>query len=245
MTLMNAGVDYERGASDSNDRVRLGLMATYGDAVIDARAAENSAQASGKVSAARVGAYASWNRSEGDRSGAFVDGWVALTLLDNTVVGDDLPPESYRSTAWAGSVEAGYGWQLFDSAFRVEPRLHVLYAQYDQPTHQEINGTAVAGVAGGLSVRIGARIDREWRFDDGMVLKPYAELNWRHDFTRSDVSFDGVRVSAAAPDDRMEFGVGLDAKLNDKWALGFVVQTQQAITDYRGVEALVSIKCDW
>lgn len=246
MTLIHAGIDYGRGSFiDGSDGVHFGLMATYGDAAIAARASNNTAEASGKVTAARVGAYASWQAGGRDRLGAFVDSWVGLTVFDNTVIGDDLPTESYFSSAWAGAIEAGYGLHPFDTQLRVEPRMQVLYAQYDQPGHREMNGTAIAGAASGLSVRVGAKVDQEFRFDSRILLKPFAELNWRHDFASSETAFDGTSMSAPTPNDRMEFSVGVDANLDSKWTLGLVLQTPQAITDYRGVEALVSLKCDW
>lgn len=245
-TVVHAGVDYSRRALTSEvDGVHLGLMASYGKAVSHASVKGNLASAKSEVTAGRLGVYSTWYENEVERTGFYLDGWLGYTLLRNAVFGDNLPKEFYGSGAWAGSLEAGYGWEPFGDDLRIEPQLQLLYAGGAEIDHVEANGTLIGASAGGLSTRLGVRVDQEWRLAGSALVKPYAEMNWHHDFDSAEVSFDGVVVSATAPRDRFEFSVGLDAKFESNWSAALNVQAQRGANDYSGIEALVTVNYAW
>ncbi len=245
-TLMHAGADYAGGTLfGEGDRLHLGLMVTYGRSVSESGTDDSTAHAFSKVDAARAGGYVSWAENEIDRTGFSFDTWFGASMLKNSVLGDDLPGESYNAYAWAGSLQAAYGWRPFDTNLRVEPHAELLFARYEQPTHTEVNGTAIDGDAGGFGARLGLRVEDELRLLGSVTVKPFAEVNWRHDFSRTSIAFDQVVIGESAPEDRFEFNVGLDAKIDNAWTLAFNLQTEQGIADYEGVEALVSVKCGW
>lgn len=44
-----------------------------------------------------TGLYATWYADDESRNGAYLDSWAQYSWFDNTVKGDDLQSESYKS----------------------------------------------------------------------------------------------------------------------------------------------------
>ncbi|MGO4612141.1 autotransporter outer membrane beta-barrel domain-containing protein, partial [Variovorax sp. 2RAF20] len=78
-----------------------------------------------------MGLYATWLQDARMEHGAYVDGWLQYGRFRNSVQGEGLQKEHYRSHSWTGSAEAGYVLPVQRTAQRgvyLEPQLQVIHS---------------------------------------------------------------------------------------------------------------------
>jgi outer membrane autotransporter protein len=146
----------------------------------------------------------------------------------NTLKGDQLRNgESYRSTVWAASAEAGYGVVINDGnpARRIilQPQAQVIGSHYRAGDHVE-NSTEMRVSdmnANMLTTRLGVRVyaDDVTRNDGDLRLRPFGTVNWWHSPSSRAMNFAGVTVRDTLPANITEVKIGIEGNKNNKLVL--------------------------
>ena len=238
--------------TDGHSRYHLGVMGAYGRSDTDAEADDilytNNGirrKASGDVEGYALGVYGTWYGNDKYPAGPYVDVWGMLNWFDNTVQGNELAKETYKSKGGIVSVEAGYAFIARDDGKRqwmLEPQVQVAYAILNQDSHEEVNGTRVNNDDGdGVIARVGVRMySRSTRGDNG--IQPFVEANVWHYSMNNSLDFNGVTMSDGAPSARYEFKAGLQGELAKHWQMWGHVGGQWGLDGYDRYEGMVGLK---
>lgn len=246
--LMQIGAELGQW-TDGDSRTHFGVMAGAGQADTNVSSRLINAKSKGKVYGYSVGAYGTWFADASKPTGLYVDSWMQFGWFDNTVRGDSLSDEHYKSRSLTGSVEAGYALELGQSgqnAWYVEPEAQVIVSRYMADKHVEGNGTEVKVENGSIvTTRVGARAFAR-PLDAGQKrLQPFVEANWWHNGKTQAMSFNGESQSANLAADVYELKVGAQAELAKGWTTWGHLGAQQARGDQRQGEAQLGVKYSW
>ena len=237
--LLHAGTDVARFDVGGTGSLNLGVMGQYGNSSGSTSNGQLSSKQS--VQGFSAGVYGTWRGNRNLPTGPYVDTWLMYGAFRNSVTGQGLASESYRSRNLAASVEGGYAFQIFDSANvkqYIEPQVQVIYSNYTAKDHTEANGTVVSGMgANSVTTRVGVRLHGEV-FDDAGVAKasPFAELNWWHGPSSRSMQFDKTLVNDTLPANRGELKVGLQGNVTKSlslWGSAGVLTDMGAYTEGR------------
>ena len=223
-------------------------MASYGNNSSTARS--SNLQARGKVDGYNVGVYGTWYGSPDMLSGPYVDSWAMLGRYDNSVNGDGLAKETYRSRVTTASVETGYSFKVYENGARqlyVQPQAQVITSRYRADDHTEKTGTKVTGQAqNNLTTRVGVRLQGNIDDDHGMSkMRPFAELNWWHGPSSQRASFDGEVVREKLPADRAELKAGLQGNISKSVSIYGSLGLEAGSNNYQGARGQIGVKYAW
>nr|EPB94508.1 outer membrane autotransporter barrel domain-containing protein [Pseudomonas plecoglossicida NB2011] len=246
--LVHAGSDVLRVSDGADGSIRLGVMGAYGKS--DNQADNGRLSASGNVDGYSVGLYGTWYGNQDILSGPYVDSWVMHGWFDNTVKGQGLPTEDYKSRNLAGSLEAGYSFPVYENARQrmfIEPQGQVIVSDYRADRHTEGNGTTVSGQSGSSVItRLGLRAHAELQLDSStQPLRPFAEVNWWHGPDSQSATFDGVTVRDELPGDRLEAKLGLQGNVTNAVSVWSSLGFEAGADDYSAVKSQVGVKYAW
>jgi autotransporter family porin len=230
--------DYGRGI--------FGVMAGTGSNKNTTRSDLTGYSSKGEVDGTAVGVYGTWFANPTGETGLYVDSWLQYGRYDNSVQGEGLDEENYDSRTLAGSIEAGYSWNVFSNETTrvyVQPQLQVTATHYDSDDHQETNGTEIkSDEAGGVTTRSGVRVYSQINLDSGMKVQPYADVNWYHNSRDNAVAFNDSVMQGGDPKDRYEFKTGAQLVLGKHWSTWGQVGVQSGEDDYGNVSGQVGLK---
>ena len=107
--------------------------------------------------------------------------------------------------------------------------------------------TSVArlGVGAGWVSRLGVRLHRTWVDDSGRKAQPYLTLNWWHDKTDNQMSFNAIALKDLYPSNRYEAKLGVNADLARGWTAWGNVGYQWGGQDYRAASVRLGAKYTW
>ncbi|MDR6918976.1 outer membrane autotransporter protein [Pseudomonas sp. 3296] len=237
--LLHAGADIA-GFAVGEGSVRFGVMGSYGS---DDNHADNGRFSSrGKVDGYSLGVYGTWYGNQDIQTGPYVDTWAMYGKFDNTVKGDGLPTEHYKSNNVTSSVETGYSLPIYENAGTrvfIEPQAQAIVSNYRANAHTEQNGTEVSGQSdSSVTTRLGVRLHGE-----NKDIRPFAEVNWWHGPDSQSIAFGGVKVHDSLPANRLEGKVGLQGQVTQSVSLWGSVGFEGGAKDYSAdkVEAGVKI----
>lgn len=241
-TLVHASAELAQ-FGDGDSRLHLGVMGAYGQSKADAKSKGTGYTANGKVDGYSLGGYGTWFGNASEAKGPYVDAWVQFGWFDNEVNGQGLTKESYDSTNWIASVEAGYAFVASDRGSRqwmIEPQVQVAYNAYSADDHKEKNGTRINDSdAGGVITRLGARF---YSKGANNVIQPFVETNWWHGSASNSLNFGGDVISANSPKDRFEVKAGLQGEVAKGVQLWGHIGTQIGSDNYSRYEGMVGVK---
>lgn len=247
-SLLHVGAELGRW-TERDSRFHVGVMGGFGRANTHAGSNVTHYQAKGKVKASLVGVYGTWYGTAEEPTGLYVDTWLQAGRFDNTVEGDFLVRESYKSSAMAASVETGYAFEAARgerSALYIEPQAQAILSKYRADDHTEANGTVVeTGDDGGVTTRIGVRAYTRPLTDARNRVQPFVEANWWHHSGEKSGVFSGEKLVQQSAGNVFEVKVGAQVELGRGWAGWGHFGMQQAKHDHRNIEALVGVKYGW
>jgi autotransporter family porin len=224
----------------------FGVMAGTGSNQNTTRSGLTGYSSKGEVDGTAVGVYGTWFANPTGETGLYVDSWLQYGRYDNSVQGEGLDEENYDSRTLAGSIEAGYSWNVFSnetSRVYVQPQLQITATHYDSDDHQETNGTEIkSDEAGGVTTRTGMRVYSQINLDSGMKVQPYADVNWYHNSRDNAVAFNDSVMQGGDPKDRYEFKTGAQLVLGKHWSTWGQVGVQSGEDDYGNVSGQVGLK---
>lgn len=224
----------------------FGVMAGTGSNENTTRSGLTGYSSKGEVDGTAVGVYGTWFANPTGETGLYVDSWLQYGRYDNSVQGEGLDEENYDSRTLAGSIEAGYSWNVFSnetSRVYVQPQLQITATHYNSDDHQETNGTEIkSDEAGGVTTRTGMRVYSQINLDSGMKVQPYADVNWYHNSRDNAVAFNDSVMQGGDPKDRYEFKTGAQLVLGKHWSTWGQVGVQSGEDDYGNVSGQVGLK---
>ena len=229
--------------ASSDDRLHVGGMFGHGDANADVTAQFNPAEAHGHVDGDVVGAYATWFANNNQRLGSYLDAWAQYGWFDNAVRSDQLPSVDYHTRDWAESLEYGYGISL-GSRWEVEPQVQVVHMDYHSNRIFDSNNTQIQLLnAGSTDERLGIRVSPQ--LSANFSLSPFVEADWWHGGGTNDISFNGVSIADAVPDNRYQVDAGFQGRIGEGWVIWARAGEEWGSGSYRRGEGQLGLKYSW
>lgn len=243
-TVMQLGV--EKQFDVGTGRLHAGVMGGYGRATTDAKSHITDHKARGVVNGKNIGVYGTWFQNAAGPEGAYVDTWLQYGDFDNSVKGDHLGSETYKSRTWSASVEAGYAFKVHQGeryGVYLEPQAQVIHTDYRSDDVREDNGTRVqSGKAGGTTTRLGARVYARSLDSSTNRIQPFAEVNWWSGGNQSSIAMDGERVSHDLPKNILETKVGAQFEIGRGWSGYGSVGYQQGSNSFSDIGGQLGVK---
>ncbi|QZY92798.1 autotransporter outer membrane beta-barrel domain-containing protein (plasmid) [Pantoea dispersa] len=243
------GGDVASGTLTGSDSLRLGAMAGYGNAQSKSRSAVSGYQSRGQVNGYSLGVYGSWLQNAAEQSGAFVDSALSYGWFNNSVKGDDIGQQSYKSKGISASLAGGYRAEvatLSDStSLWLRPQAQLNWQGVKADDVKELNGSRVQGTGqDNLQSRLGVRTSLRTLLDpqSHSAIEPYAEANWLHNSKAFGTALNGVNIQQAGTRNAAEVKLGLDARLNANVNLWGGVAQQLGNHSYSDTSAVAGVK---
>ncbi|SPW32425.1 Outer membrane protein IcsA autotransporter precursor [Edwardsiella tarda] len=252
---LQLGGDVGRWSFGEGGALHLGMMAGYANASSHTRSSRTGYRSEGNVNGYSSGLYATWYANDVSREGAYLDSWTQYSWFNNTVSGQDLSSESYRSDGVTASVEVGITHQInslddkqsSNSQWFIQPQAQVVMMDVHADSHQERNGTLImSDKSTNIQTRVGVKtwLNKKYKLKSGQVseLLPFAEVNWlhtRHDFSSQQ---DGVVVYQDGIRDIGELKVGIEGQVNNRMNAWVNVSLQGGSNGYRDTAAMLGVQ---
>ncbi|WXL24891.1 autotransporter outer membrane beta-barrel domain-containing protein [Ectopseudomonas mendocina] len=239
-----------RLATDTGGELQAGVMLGQGRASNRSRSQVTGYAARGEVEGRSVGLYGTWLQDAKMEGGVYVDGWLQYGRFHNSVRGDGLPEENYKSHSWTASAEAGYTLPLSRNEQRgvyVEPQLQVIYSEYDADRVVESNGTVVRDESDeAITTRLGVRLYSRETSSGQHPVNPYVAVNWWLGGNKAAISVDGESLRRNTPRDMIETKAGVQVNLSSGWRGWGEINSQAADgIDFSEVGAQVGVSYNW
>lgn len=252
--VMQLGGDVGQWTSNGDDRFNLGVMGGYANAQSNTHSKVTGFGSKGEIHGYSAGVYGGWQQDNVAKTGAYLDSWALYNWFDNSVKGDDIGEESYKSKGITASVEGGYTFKLGEQSARqsyyLQPKAQVTWMGVEADDHTEGNGTRVTGSGNNnVQTRLGLRafIKGHNPIDDGKgrTFEPFVEANWIHNTEKFGSTLNGVNVSQAGGRDIGELKVGIDAKVNNRVNLWGNIGQQMGDKGYSDTSAALGVKVNF
>lgn len=189
--VFQLGGDVLNGSLGADDAFSLGMMGGYGKQYSNTNNNISGYHSKGSVWGYSTGIYGTWYQNAKDRTGLYADNWLAWNWFDNSVKGDELSYEKYKSKGLTASLETGYVFHAgsyvtsggMENNVYVTPQAQVLWSGVKADDHTEANGTTVQGRGSdNVQARLGVRLSMtgQSRLDKDSVrqFEPFVEANW-------------------------------------------------------------------
>ncbi|MEQ0582256.1 autotransporter outer membrane beta-barrel domain-containing protein (plasmid) [Pantoea dispersa] len=243
------GGDVASGTLTGSDSLRFGAMAGYGNAQSKSRSAVSGYQSRGQVNGYSLGVHGSWLQNAAEQSGAFVDSSLSYGWFNNSVKGDDIGQQSYKSKGISASLAGGYRAQvatLSDStSLWLRPQAQLNWQGVKADDVKEQNGSRVQATGqDNLQSRLGVRASLRTLLDpqSQSAIEPYAEANWLHNSKAFGTALNGVNIEQAGTRNAAEVKLGVDARLNANVNLWGGVAQQLGNHSYSDTSAVAGVK---
>ncbi|EHG6070528.1 autotransporter outer membrane beta-barrel domain-containing protein [Salmonella enterica subsp. diarizonae serovar 61:z52:z53] len=241
--------------TDGQDRLQLGIMAGYGNEKSSTTSSLSGYKSKGAINGYSTGLYGTWQQNDGNDNGAYVDTWIQYGWFNNTVNGEKLAAESWKSRGFTGSVEAGYtfkageftGSQGSHYDWYIQPQSQISWMNVRASEHTEKNGTKVQlSGDGNIQSRLGVRtyLKGKSASDDNKAhqFEPFVEVNWIHNTRSWGVKMDNTALSQDGATNIAEVKTGVQGKLSDNLNVWGNVGVQAGDKGYSDAQAMLGIK---
>ncbi|WP_145515892.1 autotransporter outer membrane beta-barrel domain-containing protein [Yersinia aleksiciae] len=249
--VMQLGGDIAQWSNDGLDRLHLGVMAGYGNSKSDTNA-KSGYKSSGSVDGYSTGIYSTWYANDEDKSGLYVDGWAQYSWFNNTVQGEGLATEEYKSKGITASVESGYTFKIGENkskneTYFIQPKAQITWMGVKADEHREANGTQVSGQGdGNIQTRLGLRsyMKGHHESDNGKdrEFQPFVEANWIHNTKDFGTNMNAVEVKQAGAKNIGELKVGVEGQLNKQLNVWGNVGQQLGDKGYSDTAVMLGVK---
>lgn len=230
--VIQMGGDVMQWASEEAGDLHVGMMAGYGNAKGKTRNSLTGYSARNSTEGHSGGLYATWFQNERDKEGAWVDSWLLYSRFTNTVSGQELAQEKYKSRGMTASVEAGYalpagsrsGQEGITNTFWLEPHVQAVWMGVKADEHTEVNGSRISGTGNdNVQTKLGLRafINGKSAVDKntGREFQPYLEANWLHNTQQYGVNMNGDSMRLTGSRNAGELKTGVEAKLSQNMSI--------------------------
>ncbi|MGC6099256.1 autotransporter outer membrane beta-barrel domain-containing protein [Enterobacter sp. ku-bf2] len=249
--VMQMGGDVAQWSSNAANRFHLGIMGGYANQKSNTRSSQSGYKADGSVNGYSAGVYGTWLQDNVEKTGGYVDTWLLYNWFNNSVSGEKLAAERYKSDGFTASVEAGYTWKTGEKntreSYYVQSVAQLTWMGVKSDEHRESNGTRVSAEGdGNIQSRLGMRayIKGHSLIDEGKnrVFEPFVETNWIHNTKTFGTRMDGVSVKIAGTRNIGELKAGVEGQINPNINLWGNVAQQIGDKGYSDTQAMIGFK---
>lgn len=227
-------------------------MGRYGNSKSTTVSKLSGYNAKGTIDGYSTGVYGTWYSNEADKSGLYVDSWLQYSWFNNTVNGQDLVTEEYKSQGVTASVESGYTFKVGENTAKnaqyfIQPKAQVTWMGVKADDHTEANGTNVFGEGdGNIQTRLGVKAFMNGYADQDKgkdrVFQPFIEANWVHNTKDFGTNMDGITVKQDGAENIAELKVGVEGQINKQVNLWGNVAQQVGNKSYSDTAVMLGAK---
>lgn len=253
--VMQLGSDLADWSSDGKDRYLLGVMGGYANQHSNSVSNISGYHSKGSVSGYSAGVYGTWYANDVQKQGFYVDTWALYNWFNNSVSGEGLPTENYKSDGMTASVETGYTHKtgeyqtlngMTNEVF-IQPQAQVTWMGVTANNHTERNGTVVDSTGdNNVQTRLGMRvfIKGQSKLDENTqrVFEPFVEANWIYNTNAYGVNMDGVNSQVAGTRNIGELKAGVEGKMTNQTSFWLNVAQQIGGKGYSDTQGMLGIK---
>lgn len=253
--VMQLGGDIAQWSTDGSDRYHLGVMAGYANQKSRTHSSVSDYRSRGQINGYSTGLYGTWYANNADKSGLYVDSWLQYSWFNNSVKGDGIASESYKSRGLTGSLETGYTFKVGETtsregvsnSFWVQPQAQATWMGVKAKKHTETNGTRVEGKGqNNVQTRLGVKAYMQGHsaLDDKLdrTFQPYVTASWIHNTKKMGVTMDGESNTITGTKDAGEVKVGVEGQLNRNLNLWGGVAQQVGSKGYSDSQVSIGVK---
>lgn len=243
--VLQIGSDIREWSKNGNDSYRLGVMAGYANQQGNTYNHSSGNNAKSQINGYSMGAYATYFQDEKNKNGLYADTWLQYNWFNNTVSGNDLASESYKSSGVTASLEGGYTFSVGSyysgdgmmNAFYLQPKAQVIWMGVKAKNHTESNGSVVQGNGNdNIQTRLGVKaiLSGQSHLDKGTErqFRPFVEGNWLNNTQQYGVIMDGVASSVQGTRNIAELKAGVEGSISKNVDLWFGVTQQVGDKSY-------------
>lgn len=253
--VFQIGGDVLNGGLGADDTWSIGLMAGFGKQYSNTSNNLSGYNSKGSVLGYSTGIYGTWYQNAKDKIGLYADSWLAYNWFDNSVKGDELAYEKYKSKGLTASLETGYVFHTgtyltsggMENKVYVTPQAQVLWSGVKADDHTEANGTKVEGCCSdNVRTRLGVRLSMigQSRLDKGTVrqFEPFVEANWV--YTAKDYGVKMGDSSAYIEGQRnvAELKTGVEGLVSENLSVWGNVAQQIGADSYQDTQGMLGVK---
>jgi len=246
--VLQIGGELGKWSFDGNDSLSFGAMAGYGNAQSNTDSKVTGHRSKGQVNGYSVGLYSTWYQNAATQTGMYLDSWAQYSWFNNSVKGDDLPQESYKSKGVSASVESGYRWKVGEdsakNSYFIEPNAQFVWSNIKADDLTESNGTQVSSQgSGNLQSRVGVRASMKTHSEKQQAsFQPYIEANWISNTQNAGATLNDVSIEQRGGKNIAEVRAGVDGKVSERVNLWGNIGQQMGSESYRDSSAMVGVK---
>ncbi|EPG4958722.1 TPA: autotransporter outer membrane beta-barrel domain-containing protein [Citrobacter amalonaticus] len=248
--VVQIGGDLAQWSSGLEDRWHLGVMTGYANSQSNTRSSLSHYRADSTVSGYSAGLYATWYADNAAKQGTWIDAWVLYNWFENTVRGESLAEERYRSKGMTASLEMGHTVKLAEQprlSYWLQPQAQLIWMDVSADDHREDNGTWVRDKGkGNLQSRLGVKAFMQGYpiRDEGKdrLFQPFVELNWLHNTRNDTVSMNEISGSVDGAKNIAELRTGVEAKINSRLHLWGNIGQQIGSEGFSDTQAVLGLK---
>ena len=250
--VLQLGGDIAQWSNNDLDRFHLGVMAGYGNSKNNTRSNRSGYSSHGSVDGYNLGVYGTWYANDEDKSGLYVDSWAQYSWFNNSVQGEGLSNEEYKSKGVTASVESGYTFKLGENkektkTYFIQPKAQITWMGIKADDHREVNGTHVSGQGdGNIQTRLGVRayMNGHNAIDNGKEreFQPFVETNWIHNSKHFGTTMNGAAVTQAGTKNIGELKLGLEGQINKQLNVWGNVGQQVGDKGYSDTGVMLGVK---
>ncbi|WP_407579002.1 autotransporter outer membrane beta-barrel domain-containing protein [Citrobacter koseri] len=253
--VVQIGGDVAQWTSTGKDRWHLGLMAGYAQQNSYSKSMANGYHSRGEVEGYSTGVYGTWFSNDEERTGPYMDAWLQYSWFRNSITGQDLPSEHYKSKGLSSSVESGYRFRVGErktstgvhETFWLQPEAQIIWSDVKADRHTEKNGTSVESLGdGNLQTRVGLRASMMSHSvldnDKNRQFEPFMEINWLHNSRNYGVRMNNTYDYLSGTRNTGEVKVGVDGKVSNHLNVWGNVAVQSGKDGYSDTKGMVGLK---
>ncbi|WP_155407498.1 autotransporter outer membrane beta-barrel domain-containing protein, partial [Yersinia pseudotuberculosis] len=249
--VLQLGGDVVQWSSTGRGRGYLGLMAGYGNSKNRTTSQVTGYRSNGSVDGYSVGMYGTWYADQRTNTGWYTDSWMQYGWFNNTVQGQDLAAEDYKSRGMTASIETGYTVALGDTPnlrYFIQPQAQLIWMDIKADEHREANGTQVSGQGDGVvQSRLGVRafIKTGNKENNTGAFQPFIAANWLHNSKDFGATLDSVALEQDGARNIVEVKIGAEGKLADWVTVSGNVGRQEGSAGYSDTVAMLGVKMNF
>lgn len=250
--VLQLGGDIAQWSNNDRDRFHLGVMAGYGNSKSNTHSTRSGYRSSGSIDGYSIGLYGTWYANDEDKSGLYVDSWAQYSWFNNSVKGEGLSTEGYKSKGITASIESGYTFNLGENkektkTYFIQPKAQVTSMGVKAKDHSESNGTVVSGQGdGNIQTRLGVRayIKGHHAMDNGKdrEFQPFVEANWLHNTKDFGTTMNGAEVKQAGAKNVGELKLGVEGQISKQTSVWGNVAQQVGSKGYSDTGVMLGVK---
>lgn len=228
--------------------LRIGIMGGYGNNKSHTRSSVTGYSSRGTVDGYTTGIYGTWFADENEKMGLYMDSWAQYSWFNNSVKGEGLTNEDYKSKGVTASVESGYTFlmgmnETKTKAFYLQPKAQITWMGVKADDHRESNGTKVSGKGNdNLQTRLGTRATLEGQNSMNQTFQLYTEANWLHNTEEYGVAMNGADIKQAGSKNIAELKIGIEGKLSESFNIWGNVGQQVGDKGYSDTGVILGLK---